>query len=248
VKQSVRDAFMDFTVPLEGKVPWMYLDVKGLVTTGVGNLIDPVAYAVNLPWVRRSDMATRAPRQEIVDEFNLIKSSAWLAKAGYRPAEKLCLLRLTDDGVRELVMRKFQQNYEHLKGRFPAIDEWPADAQLATMSMAWACGPAFRFQMLEAYLRSSNFSGAAQECHINESGNPGLKPRNAANKRLYANAAYVVKAGMDLERLYWPKLAEEANADESNDTGGDEATRVASPPESQPIIHDFNSYFPERNG
>lgn len=43
--QPVIDAFLDFTIPLEGKVSSMYLDVKGLVTTGIGNLVDQIGRA-----------------------------------------------------------------------------------------------------------------------------------------------------------------------------------------------------------
>src|SRR4029453_7562541 len=52
---SIRDGFLAFSRPLEGRVPWMYLDIKGLVTTGVGNLIDPVGLASKLPFVHKGD-------------------------------------------------------------------------------------------------------------------------------------------------------------------------------------------------
>jgi len=37
---SIRNYFIKFNEPIEGRVTHMYLDVKGLVTIGVGNLID----------------------------------------------------------------------------------------------------------------------------------------------------------------------------------------------------------------
>ena len=49
---------------------------------------------------------------------------------------------------------KLGQMDAYLAKRFPEWEEWPADAQLATLSMAWACGPAFRFPRLEAALRA----------------------------------------------------------------------------------------------
>src|SRR5207244_2818316 len=52
---SIRDGFLAFSRPLEGRVPWMYLDIKGLVKTGVGNLIDPVGLALKLPFVHKAD-------------------------------------------------------------------------------------------------------------------------------------------------------------------------------------------------
>lgn len=37
---SVRHYFVKFNEPIEARIPYMYLDIKGLVTVGVGNLID----------------------------------------------------------------------------------------------------------------------------------------------------------------------------------------------------------------
>jgi len=47
-------------------------------------------------------------------------------------------LRLTPEGIHQLVARKLALNHEILESRFPDINEWPADAQLATHSMSWA--------------------------------------------------------------------------------------------------------------
>ncbi len=38
MKESAKKVFEVESVRLEGYVPFMYLDVKGLVTTGIGNL------------------------------------------------------------------------------------------------------------------------------------------------------------------------------------------------------------------
>ena len=48
---DVRAAFLSFTTRLEGRVPYMYLDIKGLVTIGVGNLIDPVDLALQVTFL-----------------------------------------------------------------------------------------------------------------------------------------------------------------------------------------------------
>ena len=51
---SVKQGFRAFTLPLEGEIAWMYLDTLGLVTVGLGNLIDPVELALELPFVYRA--------------------------------------------------------------------------------------------------------------------------------------------------------------------------------------------------
>lgn len=195
----MRAAFVDFTAPLEGVVPWMYLDVKGLVTTGIGNLVDPMSMALGLPWRRAN--GTPATVDEIAAEWQRVKGDPHAAKLGHKYAQRITTLRLSDAGVHELVMGKLDANDALLRKRFPGWELWPADAQLATHSMAWACGPAFRFPRLEDSLRALDFRTAAVECRMDETGNPGLRPRNVANRLLYLNAAAVVESGNVLPNL-----------------------------------------------
>src|SRR5205823_5131019 len=56
----------------EGLTDFMYLDEKGLVTTGVGNLIDPKEKVNDFAWLRRSDNATPTP-EEIDAEWDQIQ-------------------------------------------------------------------------------------------------------------------------------------------------------------------------------
>jgi hypothetical protein len=46
---SVQAAFVPISSKLEGYLPWMYLDILGWVTTGMGNKVDPVSQALSLP-------------------------------------------------------------------------------------------------------------------------------------------------------------------------------------------------------
>jgi GH24 family phage-related lysozyme (muramidase) len=220
VKPSVRTAFVAFSEPLEGSLPYLYTDILGLVTTGIGNLVDPVSLAVSLPWVRPD--GTPASQAEIVADWQRVKAQncgryrspegcAWkgtsgvcLAHQGHRAARSVTTIRLTPEGVQEVVGRKLEQNDLLLLRRFPDWESWPADAQLATHSMAWACGPSFVFPQLAAALRAQDFRLACTHCTISEAGNPGIVPRNVLNRRLYLNAARVVEWKLDPEELHWP--------------------------------------------
>lgn len=237
MRSSVEERWFNMNAPLEAVVSWMYLDIRGLVTVGVGNLLPNVEYAVALPFVRK-DTLEPATEQEIRDDFAAISGMKSLAKDGHRAAASVAKLRLTGDGMHKLVMSKFHQNAAHLKSRFRDIDEWPAAAQAAVASLAWACGPAFRFPKLEAHLRNQNFKDAVDEIHMNEyttdpHGRPikngGLVPRNYMNKALMLEAAFVKEHNLDRDELWYPMTP---------------SLRVS---ENQPIVHDMNSYFPERN-
>lgn len=206
MRDAVRAAFVEFTAPLEGVVPWLYQDVKGLITVAIGNLVDPIQYALPLPFVHRDD-GRPATRDEIAAEWMRVKAAPDLARLGHRAAERIATLRLTDDGIASLVARKLEQNDRHLAARFGSAqwEEWSADSQLCILSLSWACGAGFRFPMFEAAIRAGDWELAERECTISEAGNAGIKPRNAANRLLLRNAAHVAAHGLDPDVLYWPR-------------------------------------------
>jgi len=209
MKDAVRKAFVSFTAPLEGVVEHLYLDVIGLVTIGIGNLVDPITVALELPLVRAD--GTPATLDEIATEWRTVKSHTELKIDGHRAAKKWCKLHLTPDGIEQVVSRKLDQMVAHLRERFPEWDEWPCDAQLAVLSMSWACGPAFRFATLDAACKAQDWMKASQSCHINTTGNPGIAPRNALNIELFQNASWVADRGLDRDTLVWaPPLPPEA--------------------------------------
>lgn len=217
MKPSVRDAFIPFTEPHEGLVHSMYADVKSLVTTGIGNLIDSPAAALALPWMTRT--GRRASRDEVVAEWHRVKNGAcrswqlartlkclWpgrlcFAHQGWRASG--AIVRLTHADAIDLVMSKLDSNDAQLRVRFPGFDCWPADAQLATHSMAWACGPSFRFPKLATALNDQDFETASAECTINPQVGT-IVHRNTANRRMYLSAARVLALKFDPDRLYWP--------------------------------------------
>ncbi len=209
--QSVQNAFMAFSTQFEGKVNFMYLDIKGLVTIGIGNLIDPVDLALNLPFVHKAD-GSPASQDEIRAEWNTLKSQPNLAQQGYQACAPLTNLMLTDDSIAQLVTAKMNQFATTLKqtSEFSTMDSWPADAQLGLLSMAWAMGPAFgpSWPHFRAACTASDWASAAANCQMNEAGNPGLKPRNAADVLLFNNAVVVQANGLDFSVLYWPSSAQ----------------------------------------
>jgi GH24 family phage-related lysozyme (muramidase) len=108
--------------------------------------------------------------------------------------------RLTNAAVDDLTRSKAGEMEAHLVQRFANWDDLPADAQLGTLSLAWACGPAFNFPTFAAALTRGDFATCAVECQMNAVGNPGLIPRNSANKALFLAAAQ----GGDPEVVNWP--------------------------------------------
>ena len=196
---SVREVFYPWTAQYEGVIFWMYADILGLVTTGVGNLIDPVGLALPLPWQRPDGSA--ASEGEIRDAWQAVKDSPDAARLGAGYARGLTDLTLSEGAVVELVDRRLLQNADVLASRFPGFWAWPADAQLATLSMAWAMGPGFDFPRFADAVDRLDFVTAAAECTIREAGNPGVVPRNQADRALFLAAADVLATDGDPSRL-----------------------------------------------
>jgi len=206
---SVRVAFRGFNEPFEGVVHWMYLDVRGLVTIGVGNLIDPIEAALALPFHSLAAPGAVATEAQISAEWHRIKSDPTLATRGYKACESMTQLRLDDAAVDALIASRLAGNEASLKKKlaFAHFDTWPADAQLGLLSMAWALGAGgpSTFPHFSAACQTLDFATAAEECTINEQGNAGVAPRNRANRILFRNAAMIrAGGGYDPARLYYP--------------------------------------------
>lgn len=224
MRPVVREHFYAFNEPMEGAVPWFYQDVKGLVSIGVGILCDPIELALGLPMVRLDGQV--ASRGDIVAEWLRIKSLGTgdhtqgnkAARLGHLYAQPHTRLRLTREGLESTLLGKLAQMDAYLAKRFPEYESWPADAQLGTLSLAWACGPAFRFPKLEAALRAKDFRTAAVECFMPEERTiSGLRPRNRANRVLFTNAA-VVQQMFDPAALYYPTDLDAGPVDQEADT------------------------------
>lgn len=194
---SVSGAFIPFSEPLEGRVRFMYLDIKSLVSTGVGNLLDaddpkhfgsnpsplPDIYTIN--WLDKFSGVT-ASRSEILSEYTRVKFSGTAHKP-LPEKEDITRLRVTDEEINKLITRKLTGFEAILRKRDPflALDHWPADGQLGLFSMAWALGPAFHFPKFQAAAAAGDWLTMTRECRMVEAGNPGVIPRNVRNSLLF---------------------------------------------------------------
>ena len=214
---SVNQSFRGFNEPFEGVVKYMYLDILGLVTVGVGNLIDPISAALSLPFQYQNKPGIKTPeapasRAVIEAEWKLLKSHQELAKLGHRACKKFANLELSDDAIDNLIQQRLLQNEAFLKRQKPFrdFDNWPADAQMAILSMAWAMGPGnlHKWTLFAGACERMDFDTAADNCRIREAGNPGVIPRNKANKHLFNNGASVLAGEADgfyqISTLYYP--------------------------------------------
>lgn len=207
MKDSVGDIFFRFNAPFEGVCLHPYLDVKGIVTTGVGNALFSYAEFRMLPWTIHGKPATEEDMKRGWDALKAMPKESWQRGGGWFAATTS--LRLTNAAVEALVKRKLGVMVNTLKMRFSQWDAFPADAQLGILSMAWAMGPHFNFPMFIAHMKLRQWDKCAEECKMTEVGNPGVKPRNEANRVLFMNAYHVERSKemlkpLDKDKVFWP--------------------------------------------
>lgn len=204
MRKSVSAKIMEFNADphLEGKCNFMYLDRLGLVTTGIGNLIDPFPLAQWLPW-RKKD-GSLAMVNEVRSCWEYVKRKAPLdpkgggVQYGNLPSNGL---RLTDNDISVLVRKKALEFESQLKKYVKNWDKLPADAQLGLLSVAWAAGAGDfdkYWPKLCGAVNRMDFLAAASESSIKDN-----KNRTIVNGVLFHNAAKVVSEGLDPEVLLY---------------------------------------------
>ena len=220
MRQSVRTAWLQFNGDLEGRVPFMYCDLNGLVSTGVGNRIDVTRRPMTPPndqeraashqiarrfnWIHLGD-GSPASGQEVDTAWDAVKARMDLAPQGHRAYKELTDIGVTDDEINRLVFIKLDEIEATLKQRpdFADYDNRPADAQLGLLSMSWAMGPMFSFSKFQQFARNADFEGCATQCRFMPDVGKNLE-RNDRDQLCFRNAGQVVSEGFVRDMLFWP--------------------------------------------
>ena len=200
---TVTAAWPAFCTGFEGRCSWMYLDVKRKVTAGVGNLLPSLDAARGLPWLTASGQT--ASSAEVEREWDAVRARAELAPRGGFAYQHLAALHLDDAAIDRLLLDRTEEFWARLLRSVPDAETWPADAQLATLDLAWQNGPAFLesrdaggswvWPGTRAALLAQDWAAAAT--HV-----PGDGRRADRRRRLFTNAAAVARLDLDHARLW----------------------------------------------
>lgn len=214
MRAALPATFVRLTKGFEGATTWLYLDVLGIPTTAYGNALFSAAASAALPW-HRAD-GSPATRDEIIAEYAAVQALKGVRNTrgvlwtdcGGGAFASVTRLRLSEDGVAQLVMATFEKDYADLLVRYEQLDDWPLCAALAVCSLAWACGDRYKFPHMDAALARRDFALAALEIEMTKEHNPGnhLEARNAANKMLMLNADRVQAYHLDPDLVDWTEL------------------------------------------
>ena len=211
VKPTLRRVLGDF----EGVRHSMYLDAVGLVTVGIGFLIDPFSRATAIRlgnWSRRGGGPVTAG--DLRQEWDNVKRRT----IGYR-----CQLRLSNRSIEPLFDQKANGGENMLIRIFSQFGQYPADAQLGMLCLTWlrASEPGYRRTFPEFIRcctrrdwRRAGIESLWQAIQEARGGpqNRRIRRRNA-QLRMFDNAAVVEDSNrfssrsMPIQNLHYPYMA-----------------------------------------
>lgn len=206
---SVHAAFVPFNAPFEACVDYLYLDVKGLVSSGLGNLLEPIGCVQRLDFVHPD--GRYASQFEIMGSWRRVKQSDLDPLDGGEQYAKLTTIRLTRESLDALIEQKLRSMEANVRIHFRNWASLPADMQLLILCMAWAMGPGFpdKFPKFTAAVNAEEWATAAAECLMDEKDqNDSFHRRNAAHLVLARNAGVVAAQQMDRTKVYYPTVLE----------------------------------------
>lgn len=217
---TVANRINSFNAQFEGRFHHMYRDSKNLVTVGVGNLLATREVICDglYPFTHGLDglPASCEDRQVAWDRIKEVQPDPHRGETtvpdrnGNDIYARATDLRLNDTAIDNLVQQKARQfdNVNRVDFLLADYENFPADAQLGLLSMRWAGvdKPAMnwgRFPQFHQHVLARRWFAAARECHFNEMGNLGLRPRNDANRWLFSLAGRVAAMGLNPTLLYF---------------------------------------------
>src|SRR5205807_514531 len=126
-----------FVAPFEGNIPHMYVDTKGYVTVGIGNMLPNVTAARLLAFVNRTTK-NAASADDISADYKAVSTQP-KAKAA-RWYRQFTRLDLPDVAVNALFRARIDDFRKQLIKSYPRYESYPDAAQLAMLDMAFNLG------------------------------------------------------------------------------------------------------------
>jgi len=148
----------------EGTVPWMYLDTRGLVTVGVGEMLANAARAQSLGFVDSSGQPST--QDVILAEFNRVCALAPAKVAGFYRSSTSPVL--PQSAIDTLLMNHVSFFDGQLGARFPAYTNFPDLAKLGLLDMIYNLGVTGLFRGFPHFMASvdaQDWLSASNQCH-----------------------------------------------------------------------------------
>lgn len=187
IDAAVLETLVNDCVDREGFSPTMYLDRRGFVTVGVGNMIPSIDDATKLPFISPHDDSDLSKWKASVqgDYRRVSVMPPGLPAHAYAVPESPRLSRVSATGLCRL--RVTVEFLPALRSLSLDIDSFPVPAVRALLAMVYALGPhgMGKFSRLLSRCRMLDFHGASLACHMKGA----REETNAKNERWFSQAA-----------------------------------------------------------
>jgi GH24 family phage-related lysozyme (muramidase) len=161
---NIADYFEDL-VAFEGMIPWLYCDVRGLATTGIGNLVASPASCAKHPWRHQTDGRAALPGE--AETLWAQTTDAYRKDLGAAAYRNISDLRLDKGYIQGLVATRLERDFiPGIKRLCHDFDDWPLPARQAIVDMAYnlGVGGLAKFHKLIAACQARDWATAASEC------------------------------------------------------------------------------------
>ena len=169
----------------EGLITHMYLDTKGFVTVGVGQMLPNAEAAKQLKFVNATTLDP-ATSEEIETDYHTVNDQdPGLRAAHYQPFTKLTLPQPEIDA---LLRKRIQEFETGLKREFPEYESYPEEAQEGLFDMAYNLGLSGltnKFPSFTEAAKRQDWAKCAEECRRRGIGDR----RNNKTRELFERAA-----------------------------------------------------------
>ena len=171
VTESVKAKLRSKLEQYEGKVEHMYLDTRGFVTVGIGHMMASAEDAKKISFINASS-GSAATKQEIEDEYTLIKSKPFGAAYPARRFKSATKLKLTDSTINEITNKHIASFEAELKQIYGATEfnKHPENVKLALFDMIFNLGmPKLKnnYPRFNRFIKACDYKSAATESNRN---------------------------------------------------------------------------------
>jgi GH24 family phage-related lysozyme (muramidase) len=153
----------------EGIIPWQYLDTRGFVTVGVGELLASASRAQSLPFIDAGGEPV-SPDAILAEYHRVLALPSGKGAGFYRAAASPVLAHSTIDG---LLMNHLQYFDGQLSQKFPNYLGFPDPVKLGLLDMIYNLGVTGLFgnyPTFMGFIQKEDWASAATECHRNGPG------------------------------------------------------------------------------
>lgn len=150
----------------EGSISHMYLDTRGFVTVGVGNMLKTAADAQELTFVER-DNGSAATAENIATDYNAVRERPYGMEYPASSFKTYTKFDMSDAEINMLLDRRITEFEARLRDDFLGFDSYPDRARLGLIDMAFNLGNhglVTKFPTFTAAARAGHWMKCAEEC------------------------------------------------------------------------------------